>query len=94
MPDFLKPGMLVKSKCGRDRKRLFLVVGIDLGDSVSPVLISDGRLRSVEKPKRKNPLHLTVVGELAEDDKSALKNALFDANIAQIIEKYDKSCKE
>ncbi len=90
----LKAGSFVRSRCGRDRKRLFLVVGFDFSSPNAPVLIADGRLRSLAKPKRKNPRHLTPVGELTEDDKIALKNAVSDEIIAHIIEKYDLICKQ
>lgn len=90
----LKPGSLVKSRCGRDRKRLFLVVGIDPDDPVSPVLIADGKLRKAGCPKRKNPLHLIPVGEISDSEKSALKCGFSDQIIAQIVEKYDWTCKK
>lgn len=90
----LKTGSLVKSKCGRDRKRLFLVIGIDLGNPTSPVLVADGKLRKAASPKRKNPLHLIPVGEISDTEKSALKNGFSDEIIAQIVEKHDSTCKE
>ena len=51
-------GMLAYSKCGRDRKRLFCVV--DVIDE-NFVLISDGKLHRVEKPKKKRLKHLFFV---------------------------------
>ena len=90
----LKVGSLVRSKCGRDRKRVFLVVKIDEKDPVSPVFVVDGKLRKIDKPKRKNAIHLLPVGEISDIEKSALKDNISDEKIAQIVEKYDISCKE
>ena len=50
-------GMVVKSKAGRDAGRYFVVLkGADEGY----VLIADGDLRKVAKPKRKKIKHLDI----------------------------------
>ncbi len=49
-------GMLAYSKCGRDRKRLFCVVAVLDTDFA---LIADGKLHTVEKPKKKRLKHLS-----------------------------------
>ncbi len=90
----LNVGSVVRSKCGRDRKRVFLVVKIDENDPTSPVYIADGRLRKIESPKKKNPIHLRPVCELAEDEKSALKDGISNEKIAQIVEICERTCKE
>ncbi len=90
----LKVGSLVRSKCGRDRKRVFLVVKIDENNPTAPVFIADGKLRRVELPKKKNPIHLLPMGELTGDEKSALKDGISNEKIAQIVEIYERSCKE
>ena len=53
-------GLLAYSKCGRDRKRLFCVV--DVIDE-NFVLIADGMLHKIEKPKKKRLKHLSFVSE-------------------------------
>ena len=90
----LKIGSLVRSKCGRDRKRVFLVVKIDCENPTSPVFIADGRLRKIDSPKRKNPIHLLPIGEITDAEKSALKQGISDEKIAQIVEMYESLCKE
>lgn len=90
----LKVGSIVRSKDGRDRKRVFLVVGIDENDPISPVMIADGKLRRIMNPKRKNPIHLLPVGEVSDIDKSALKVGISDKEIAQIVEIYDLKGKD
>ncbi len=68
-------GLLAYSKCGRDRKRLFCVV--DVIDE-NFVLIADGRLHKIEKPKKKRLKHLSFVnGErilLPKDNESISKS--------------------
>ncbi|MBQ4556853.1 MAG: KOW domain-containing RNA-binding protein [Clostridia bacterium] len=51
-------GLLAYSKCGRDRKRLFCVVE-RLDENF--VLVADGKLHKIEKPKKKRLKHLSFV---------------------------------
>lgn len=51
-------GAVVKSKTGRDRYRLYVIVGVT---EDGRALISNGRLHTLEKPKKKNLRHLTVL---------------------------------
>ena len=53
-------GLLAYSKCGRDRKRLFCVV--DRLDE-DFVLVANGKLHTLEKPKKKRLKHLSFVSE-------------------------------
>lgn len=50
-------GRVVYSTAGRDKKRPFVIVGVEPDGSV---LIADGRLRTVARPKRKNLAHLDI----------------------------------
>lgn len=63
------PGQLVKSKAGRDKGRLFIVVAI-VDDQY--VTIADGDLRRAEKPKRKKIRHLSKVNRVSEPVRQAL----------------------
>ena len=49
---------IVASLCGRDRGALMMVVGLD---SEGYALLCDGRLRKIEKPKRKKLRHVRLV---------------------------------
>lgn len=53
-------GSVVRSKGGRDRKRVFLVVGV-CDDGTGRVLVADGELHPLAKPKKKNLRHLAVL---------------------------------
>lgn len=63
-------GHIVHSKAGRDADKYFVVVGI-ISDEY--VLIADGDLRKVEKPKKKKIKHLVVHNMIASDIKSKME---------------------
>jgi large subunit ribosomal protein L14e len=67
-------GHVVYSKAGRDSGRRFVVVKVI--DEMY-VLISDGGLRKIEKPKKKKIKHLELTGEF----------------IVQLAEKLNKNLK-
>lgn len=50
----IEPGCIVRSNAGRDQGRFYIV----LGKEKERLLIADGSLRKLEKPKGKNPRHL------------------------------------
>lgn len=51
-------GDLVRSRTGRDSGALLFVVGHD-GEHL---LLADGRLRKIDRPKRKKPKHVAFAG--------------------------------
>ena len=64
----IKVGSIVRSIAGHDKGSLLLVVGLDNGYAY----VADGKLRKVEKPKKKKLKHLQGSGYLA--DKEFLEN--------------------
>lgn len=81
-------GQYVRSKAGRDKNHIFIV--IDIVDH-EYVLIADGDVRRLESPKRKKIKHLyeykiisDVVREKKTDDKK-----LTNLMIRKEIEKFD-----
>lgn len=65
-------GSIVRSKCGRDRKRVFMIVGV-CNDAESRVLLCDGELHPMSKPKKKSLSHITVLAAADEKTTSFLK---------------------
>lgn len=57
-------GQLVQSRAGRDRGNIFLVA--DFVDS-EYVLLIDGKLRPIEKPKKKKIKHIKVLNTVLSD---------------------------
>ena len=62
----MERGTVVIAEAGKEKGGLYVVTEV-IGDRL--VLIADGRRRPLEKPKRKNVLHLrrtnTVIGEIS-----------------------------
>lgn len=57
-------GQFVKSKAGRDKDRIFII--IEIVDEVY-VRIVDGDLRRIENPKLKKIRHLARMNEVSDD---------------------------
>lgn len=68
----LKNGSVVISKAGRD-KGYFLAVKEITEDGV---FVCDGKERPVERPKKKNPLHLAVTQYVLSEEKTATNRSL------------------
>ena len=80
-------GFLAYSKAGRDRDRLFLIVGMA---DTRTALIADGRLRKVGMPKKKKLKHLTIVSDSsAECRQRILSGQLTDAFVRRTLEQSD-----
>ena len=58
----LEIGQIVRSNSGRDKNRLFIVIG--LSDN-GYVYIADGKYKTVQNPKRKNTKHLDDMKRVA-----------------------------
>jgi len=82
MQQSINEGDFVVSLAGRDRGRTFIVTK-DCGDGY--VLIADGKLRKVEKPKRKKQKHLAPAGGSCPDT-AKLTNRKASAEIRRFRE--------
>ena len=51
------PGMLVKSKAGRDKGSIYVIIDVN----AEYVYLADGLARTVRRPKKKNKKHLQVI---------------------------------
>lgn len=82
-------GELVYSKAGRDAGRKFIVVKII---DENYVLISDGDLRKIEKPKKKKVKHIESCGVVDYSLKEKLENNLRVSNscIRKQVELYTR----
>lgn len=65
----LSIGQVVKSKSGRDKDRVFFIIRII---DKEYVLISDGDLRKLDKPKMKKIRHLAKYNLVSEDIKNKI----------------------
>jgi ribosomal protein L14E/L6E/L27E len=64
-------GQIVKSKAGRDKDRTFVIIGVV---DQQYVLVADGDLRKVDKPKKKKVRHLAKYNIVSEDIKQKIDN--------------------
>lgn len=80
-------GQLVKSKSGRDMMRLFLVYEVVDDEHV---LLVDGKVRKLEKPKLKKIKHLIVYHTIVEDfQKKVEENSkLTNSHIRKYLEPF------
>ena len=65
----LQIGQFVKSKAGRDKGNVLIVFGIV---DEQYVLVVDGDLRKLEKPKKKKVKHLSKIGEVDVEVQNAM----------------------
>lgn len=76
-------GSIVQSLAGRDKGKIFLVVGVE--DNY--VYLVDGDIRKIENPKRKKIKHVELTryfdGDIAE--RIAKKNKITNQDIKKVI---------
>lgn len=58
-----KKGMVVRSKAGHDKGSFFVVLCVEDGIA----LIADGVSRTINKPKRKNLIHLSATATVLDE---------------------------
>lgn len=83
-------GQVVKSRAGRDKGNIFLVLSI-LDES--HVLIVDGDIRKLDTPKKKKVKHLTVYNTVLKELEYKQKNniKINNAYIRKLLEPFNKS---
>ena len=74
--------LLARSKAGKDKGTLYLV----LERTEGTVLLTDGKLRKLEKPKRKNRKHVEFLpGSVFETLSGKLREPRNDADIRRAL---------
>ena len=101
MPNPDAPVWVVRSLCGRDRKRVFLAFrptecrpGNTENDSVhgtSPSIYTvNGVLHRIDCPKKKHLSHVKVIGTLNAEERRILFSDYSNKTIASLVQKYDE----
>ena len=72
---------LALAAAGHDRGTVYLVLGED-GDRL---LLADGRLRKLSRPKRKNRKHVVFLPGLTEAVSGKLREPLTDAALRRVL---------
>ena len=81
-------GSVVYSRAGRDEGNFFIVYGI-VDDSY--VLLVDGDIRKLDKPKKKKLKHVKNTGEVIETlaEKILISAKIYDAEVYSALRKYN-----
>ena len=84
----LKKGQICFSKAGHDKGGAFIILHSD--DTYA--YIADGKLRTLEKPKKKKRIHIQISNEV--NSEIMLENELYinDSHIRKALAKYNKTC--
>lgn len=79
-------GQVVFSKCGRDKKYPFIIYSVE-GDFL---FLVDGKMRPLEKPKKKKIKHVQPVNYIDEAIKQKLENKLYlnNSDVKKALAKY------
>jgi len=81
----LKTGQVVKSLAGRDKGRLYLIIGF----AGNRTLLADGRCRTVGNPKKKNPKHLQPYRSVFPEIKESIRQGkLKDIEVRNILNNF------
>ena len=81
-------GMLAFSRAGHDKNRIYLITDQD----EDYVYLCDGRLRGVDKPKKKKVKHIQVVKTISPEIRACMENGKTpdDIMIRRTIEEFKK----
>lgn len=88
-----EPGRIVLSKQGRDRGRCFVILEV-VDDQY--VLMSDGRTRKADHPKRKKVKHLHPKPLVAQEVQQALLAGKIpmDSDLRKALDAWAAACKD
>ena len=68
-------GYLARSTAGHDKGTLYIIIE----ETEQSVLVADGRLKTIEKPKRKNKKHIQLIKiKNPIDSNEAIKHSIKD----------------
>ena len=92
-----RPVWVVRSVCGRDRKRIFLAFRTADEGELTPVhgdfpsiYTVNGTLRRIECPKKKHLSHVKVIGTLNDEERGILFSDYSNKTVALLVQKYDE----
>lgn len=77
-------GMLARSKAGHDKKNIYVI----LREDDAYVYLVDGKVRTIEKPKKKNKKHIQIIKKFRMESE---ENILSDMEIKRMIKAYRKN---
>lgn len=87
-----KTGMLAWSRAGHDKHRLYVIIEVD----EEYVYLVDGKIRTLDKPKKKKKKHIQIIYKVPEVIAEKLKTgqAIENEEIKRAIKLYQASCED
>lgn len=81
--------MLASSKAGHDKNNVYVIIK----EETEYVYLADGKLKTVQKPKKKNKKHIQIIKKIPEPDFSekVKTGQTDDAEIRRILKQYKLS---
>lgn len=76
-------GMLATSKAGHDKNTTYVIIG----EEKEYVYLADGRIRTMERPKKKKCRHIQII---RRNGTALLAEQLSDITIRKILKEYHK----
>lgn len=86
-------GMLASSKAGHDKTEIYVIIAED--DKY--VYLCDGRLKTLEKPKKKSRKHIQIIKtKVNEDLRERLKQGVtvYNEEIKRMIKEFNRKDRE
>lgn len=80
-------GMLASSKAGHDKNNVYVIIRED--DAY--VYLVDGKIRTMDKPKKKNRKHIQIIKRVQIETDETLLN---DLEIKKLIKTYQNTLKD
>lgn len=77
-------GMLARSKAGHDKNDIYVI----LREDDAYVYLVDGKIRTIERPKKKNKKHIQIIKKFRVGSE---ENLLSDLEIKKRIKDYRKN---
>ena len=78
--NIVEKGMLAKSKAGHDKGHLYVITDVD----ETYVYLVDGKIRTIDKPKKKKRKHVQIICEKHEIEGKD------DVAVKRILKLFDK----
>lgn len=82
--DRYEAGMLAWSRAGHDKERLYVIVRTQ-GEYV---YLCDGRLRPLEKPKKKKLRHIQVIRQIPKELQETAVEEMKNEEIRKVIRRF------